>query len=236
MKLLGHRTTCSKTCCTGRTTFLCPLRKGLTQARVELRLDKDLLSTPHVANGLVQLPEKGSDTSGVLRSDDDFSSIGYSFEHSEPEHIAAAPRPTQPSSSRNDPGSPMVTFSADSPGIQTLAELKKEAVHDRQQKTGNEKGRYVVSSKETARAMRGVSISCKIMKEAYFKGMEWTRTFVSGPVDPRWNKYKFYCRFARQIYPSTGKGPEKFSDIIRQRNISARISFGDMNTFIKLIP
>ena len=74
---------------------------------------------------------KGSDTSGVLRNDDDFSSIGYSFEHSEPEHIAAAPRPTQPSSSRDDPGSPMVTFSADSPGIQTLAELKKEAVHDR---------------------------------------------------------------------------------------------------------
>ena len=42
---------------------------------------------------------KGSDTSGVLRCDDDFSSIGYSFEHSEPEHIAAAPQPTQSSSS-----------------------------------------------------------------------------------------------------------------------------------------
>ena len=49
----------------------------------------------------------------------------------------------------------MVTFSADSPGVQTLAELKKEAVHDRQQKTRNEKGRYVASSKGTARDKRG---------------------------------------------------------------------------------
>ena len=128
---------------------------------------------------------KKSDTSGVLRSDDDFSSIGYSFEHYELEHIAAAPRPTQTSSSHNYPGSPIVTFSVDSPGVQTLAELKKEAVHDRQQRTRNEKGCYVASPKGTARAKRGVSRSCKVMTEAYFKGMEWTRTFVSGPVNPR---------------------------------------------------
>ena len=35
------------------------------------------------------------------------------------------------------------------------------------------------------------------MKEAYFKGMEWTKTFVSGPVDPRWNPYKFYCQICK---------------------------------------
>ena len=35
------------------------------------------------------------------------------------------------------------------------------------------------------------------MKEAYFKGMEWTRTFVSGPVDPKWNQYKFYCQICK---------------------------------------
>ena len=165
--------------------------KGRTSSRQRSSVDS---SRSRRASSIT---DKGSDTSGVLWSDDNFSSIGYSFEHSEPEHIAAAPRPTQPSSSRNDLGSPMVTFSANSPGIQTLAELKKEAVHDRQQKTRNEKGRYIASSKGTTRAKRGVSRSCKIMKEAYFKGVEWTRTFVSGPVDPRWNKYKFYCQICK---------------------------------------
>ena len=43
------------------------------------------------------------------------------------------------------------------------------------------------------------------MKEAYFKGMEWTRTFVSGPVDPRWNPYKFYCQICKSNVSIYGK-------------------------------
>ena len=27
--------------------------------------------------------------------------------------------------------------------------------------------------------------------------MESTRTFVSGPVDPKWNQYKFYCQICK---------------------------------------
>ena len=100
----------------------------------------------------------------------------------------------------------MVSFSADSPGVQTLAELKKEAVHDRQERTRNEKGRYVASSKGTARTKLGVSRSCKVMKEAYFKGMEWTRTFVSGPVDPKWIKYKFDCQKCKASISIYSKG------------------------------
>ena len=163
---------------------------------------------------------KGSDTSGVLRSGDDFSSIGYSYEHSEPEHIAAAPQPAQSSSSRNDPVSPMVTLSADSTGVQTLAELNKEAVHDRQQRTRNEKGRYATSSKGTARAKRGVSRSCKVMKEAYFKGMEWRRNFLSGPVDPRWNKYKVYCQICKANISIYSKGA---LEILRHRSTEKRL-------------
>ena len=44
------------------------------------------------------------------------------------------------------------------------------------------------------------------MKEAYVKGMEWTRTFVSGPVDPRWNKYKFYCQICKANISIYSKG------------------------------
>ena len=37
----------------------------------------------------------------------------------------------------------------------------------------------------------------KVMKDAYFKGIQWTRNFVSGPVDPIHNKFKFYCMICK---------------------------------------
>ena len=40
----------------------------------------------------------------------------------------------------------------------------------------------------------------KIMKEAYFKGIQWTRTFVTGPLDPEHNKHKFYCKTNVSIF------------------------------------
>ena len=44
------------------------------------------------------------------------------------------------------------------------------------------------------------------MKEACFKGMEWTKTFVSGPIDPRWNPYKFYCQICKGNISIYGRG------------------------------
>ena len=32
------------------------------------------------------------------------------------------------------------------------------------------------------------------MKPAYFKGIQWTKVFVTGPLDSVHNKYKFYCQ------------------------------------------
>ena len=73
-----------------------------------------------------------SDTSGALRSDEDLESIGYSFEHWESGAQPDLPRSSStPSSSRADPGSPLASFNADSPGLQTLAALKQEAIKDR---------------------------------------------------------------------------------------------------------
>ena len=44
------------------------------------------------------------------------------------------------------------------------------------------------------------------MKEEYFEGLVWTRTFVSGPVDPKWNPYKFYCQICKGNISIYGKG------------------------------
>ena len=150
--------------------------------------------------------EQYSDTSGALRSDDEFSSIGYSFEGPEHQEVAAPTAATnRPSCSHTDPTSFQSPFIAGSPGEQTLASLKAEAIADCSKLSRNKRGCFSQAS-TTRGTRREVTRSCKIMKEAYFKGMEWTRTFVSGPVDPKWNRYKFYCQICKANISIYGKG------------------------------
>ena len=151
--------------------------------------------------------ERFSETSGALQSNDDFESLGYSFEHTDVElQVGQSQLEPIPGSSRSDPQSPHSVFNVDSPGLQTLAALKKEAVADRQRKKGptKTKGTGRTGRRTTARVK--TTRTCKVMKEAYFRGMEWTRTFVSGPVDPKWNKYKFYCQICKANISIYSKG------------------------------
>ena len=46
----------------------------------------------------------------------------------------------------------------------------------------------------------------KVMKDAYFKGIQWTRLFVSGPLDPLHNRYKFYCQICKTNISIYSKG------------------------------
>ena len=111
-----------------------------------------------------------SDTSGALRSDDNFSSIGHSLAHSEPEVIASPPLagpstgcgPMDFQSSGN--------LQAGRPGSQTLAALKLEALKDRSRQSRAQHWRHTIKAK-TSGSRRKITRSCKIMKEAYFKGM-----------------------------------------------------------------
>ena len=41
---------------------------------------------------------------------------------------------------------------------------------------------------------KAVSRSSKILRDEKLERKAWTRTFVSGPMDPRWNPYKVYCQ------------------------------------------
>ena len=101
------------------------------------------------------------------------------------------------------------TLEADSPGSQTLASLKAEALKDQGRNPRNQSGRFT-----TTKANSGVRIkvtrSCKIMKEAYFREMEWSRIFVSGPVDPTWNPFQFYCQLCKANISIYGKGARDF--------------------------
>ena len=148
-----------------------------------------------------------SDTSGAIRSDEDLGSLNYTYEHSDHEVNAAPPLSLPPAScSRTDLESPLGSFNADSPSTQTLAALKQEAIRDRQQLSKNPQGRFATTPRRSHGVRRKITRTCKVMKEAYFKGMEWTRTFVSGPVDPKWNQYKFYCQICKANISIYSKG------------------------------
>ena len=75
--------------------------------------------------------EAGSDTSRAIRSDDDFESIGYVYEHSELEENATPPT-GHPSTEcgPSDQASPRLGFNVDSRGSQILAALQQEALHE----------------------------------------------------------------------------------------------------------
>ena len=151
--------------------------------------------TPRPQSGMTS--GDASDTSGALRSSDDFDSIGYAYEHSDLESQPFATPPiVPPGCSRVDPGSAEAEFQVDSPGAQTLAVLIAEAAAEKSKASFRKRPRKKTTSNSSVNRHR-VPRACKIMKEAYFKGMEWTKIFVSGPVDPRWNPYKFYCQICK---------------------------------------
>ena len=147
-----------------------------------------------------------SDTSGAIKSNDDLGSIGFVYEHSDLESQRITPHPAGPSGNRHvDLVSKETTTRVESPGAQTLAGLKAETVAEKAKSSCRKKQR-----KAPARSGRGnghhVPRACKVMKEAYFKVMEWMRTFVSGPVDPRWNPYKIYCQLCKGNISIYGRG------------------------------
>ena len=131
----------------------------------------------------------GSLTRGALRTDDDSNSIGYTFERTSPSLVAVTQPPQRCEPRLTDPSSSALQQLVDSSGAQTLAALKEEALTDRQSK-----GRRTKPPSMPRTTRRRVTKSCQIMKEEYFEAMAWTRLFVSGTVDPKWNRYKFYCQ------------------------------------------
>ena len=111
-----------------------------------------------------------SDASGALRSDEDFASLGYVFEHSD---LESQPYTHPPiglaGSSRANLRSPADQFQVDSPGTQTIAALKDEAIAEKTKLKSQRKPRKG-SSRVNGRSNHRVPRGCKIMKEAYFKG------------------------------------------------------------------
>ena len=80
---------------------------------------------------------------------------------------------------------------------------------------------------------RLLSMPGKYMKDAYFKGIQWTRTFVSGPLDPVHNKFKFYCMLCKTNVSIYSKGAREILRTIGQKAIREEIKSGGMSTYRK---
>ena len=62
------------------------------------------------------------------------------------------------------------------------------------------------ASKPPAKRRRVATRPGKVMKEAYFKSIRWTKTFVTGPLDPVHNQHKFYCQICKTNVSIYSKG------------------------------
>ena len=171
-----------------------------------------------------------SDTSGVLRSDEELSSIGYTYERADAQ-ISAPPRAAD-CATRGHPElqGEGVDTSVDSPGAQTLAALKAEAIKDKTKISHSQQGRFSTSSRGTG-TRRKVTRSCKTMKEAYFKGgsglvpsslAQWTQGGILT---------NFIAKIVRPTSPFTGKEHGKFCVTIHRKSICERIKGGAMNIY-----
>ena len=199
-----------------------------------IRADRSL-TAPFPGQEMMACPkggQKGSVTSEVMSWDDDSTSIGYTFEHIRVSDVGVIARPPTRTeiatlvSTSNEQQSQM-----ECPGAQTLASLKEEAIKDRRSKRLHTK-----TSRKSQAARQNVSRSCKIMKEEYFEGMAWTRTFVSGPVDPKWNPYKFYgqsCKCNDSVY---GKGTREKLRLYATEKYSEKIRAGGTSIWQSRIP
>ena len=60
------------------------------------------------------------------------------------------------------------------------------------------------------------------MKEEYFDSMPWTRVFVSGPLDPKWNPNKIHCQICNCNVSIEAKGPKEILRHYATRGIFER--------------
>ena len=150
----------------------------------------------------------GSDSIATYSTRRGGASSGMTSEaESQPDFQSSVAMPAPPTTASNqqvdletDPHSPAVS----SPGAQTLANVRQEAINEQRQARRQTSSR--TRPRGQARLRRRIG---RVMKEEYFETMPWTRTFVSGPVDPKWNKHKIYCQICKCNVSIRAKGPKE---------------------------
>ena len=140
----------------------------------------------HSVSGIDTDTDVGSVSAITFDPNRDNSSIGFTSEaESHPDFQSSVTLPTPPTvgdAGLVNPGCRTDSPAISSPGTQTLAAVRKEAINEQRQTGKRVTARIKTSGQGRPRRRVG-----RVMKEEYFESMPLTRVFVSGPVDPRWN-------------------------------------------------
>ena len=136
----------------------------------------------------------GSYTSGAIISDEALDSLDFHIEHNySPTSPSFRPRSQQTMTATSIlPTSPGSGYSAED--YAPLAALFPKS-------TGNK-----IPTKPARKRQRVSGRPGKVMKESYFKGIKWTKTFVTRPLDPAHNRHKFYCQLCKANVSIKTKG------------------------------
>ena len=139
-------------------------------------------------------------TGGAFNTDEDpyqLGSISGTDYVKETDHLALTPKARTggvPGTSRAETLTPTSGSGYSSTDYQPLSTLGRLPEQETQIRSPPRKRRRLLSKPG------------KVMKDAYFKGIQWTGTFVSGPVDPVHNKFKFYCILCKTNVSIFSKG------------------------------
>ena len=129
----------------------------------------------------------------------------------------------------SDPQSPV----AFSPGMQTLATIRHGATTEQRHSRKHTSAR--TRARGPARPRRRMGRD-HVMKEKHFESMPWTRTFVSGPVDPSGISIRSTARFASATCRYELKARRKSCDISQLNDTCAKTSAGGTSTSPLKIP
>ena len=127
----------------------------------------------------------GSYTSGAINSDDALDSLDFHIEHN---YSPTSPS-FRPRSQQTRTATPMLPTG---PGSGYSAEDYAPLATLFPKSTGNKTPTKPARKRPKVSGRPG-----KVMKESYFKGIKWTKTFVTGPLDPAHNQHKFYCQICK---------------------------------------
>ena len=150
----------------------------------------------------VDSPNEGY-TSGAFNTDDEPGSLSFCLEKETEGHESLTAPSAQPHTITGNPAAMRVTSM--SPGSNysirdyaPLSSLVPKPGKAAQQKSSPRKRRKFMGKPG------------KTMKEAYFKGILWTKTFVTGPLDPAHKQFKFYCSLCKSNVSIYSKGAREY--------------------------
>ena len=140
---------------------------------------------------------KGGYTSGALNTDDEPGSLSFCLDREEDNAQHGTTTQVEHHTTIFDPAHETIPSPGSAYSLGDYAPLSTLV---------SKSGKAGAGKSPPRKRRRYAGRPGKVMKEAYFKGIAWTKVFVTGPLDPGHNQYKFYCKICKTNVSIRSKG------------------------------